>query len=334
MPEGLGAWVLLHALVAAAGTWLARRYALARSLVDQPGERRSHGAATPRGGGVGIVLALLVAGVALMARAPSHVPALVLAIAGLLAVAGSGWIDDHRPLSPWLRLAVHALAGVLLALAVVVSGGGLGQALAAIAATLVLVNVWNFMDGIDGIAGTQAALVAAVYAATTGDVVVQWLGWALAAACLGFLPFNFPKARVFLGDVGSGGLGYLLAALLVMGFDAEPASAWALLPLSAFLLDATLTLGTRMVRGERWWTPHVAHLYQRLARSWNGHAWVTVCYAAWTMGAIGLLWLLHTLGTAAIMGAVLAWYLAGAVTWKLATGRLERSTQLDKDITR
>lgn len=334
MPEGLGAWVLLHAVVAAAGTWLARHYALARRLVDQPGERRSHGAATPRGGGVGIVLAMLVAEIALIARAPSHVPALALMMAGLLAVAGAGWVDDHRPLSPWLRLGVHALAGVLLALAVVVSGGGLAQALVAIAAVMVLVNVWNFMDGIDGIACTQAALVAIAYAAMTSDVVVQWLGWALAAACLGFLPFNFPKARIFLGDVGSGGLGYLVAALLVMGFDAAPASAWALLPLSAFLLDAALTLGTRMVRGEQWWTPHVGHLYQRLARSWNGHTWVTVCYAVWTVCAIWLLWLVRAWEPMAIMGAVLAWYLAGSVIWKLVTGRLERGKSVDRDIAR
>lgn len=334
MPEGLGAWVLLHAAVAATGTWLARHYALARRLVDEPGERRSHGAATPRGGGVGIVLAMLVAGIALIARAPAHVPALALVMVGLLAVAAVGWIDDHRPLSPWLRLVAHALAGVLLALAVVVSGGGLAQALVAIVAAVVLVNVWNFMDGIDGIACTQAVLVAIAYAATTSGAIVQWLGWALAAACLGFLPFNFPRARIFLGDVGSCGLGYLVAALLAMGFDAAPVSAWALLPLSAFLLDATLTLGTRMVRRERWWTPHVGHLYQRLARSWNGHAWVTACYAAWTVCAICLLWLLRAREPAAIMCAVVAWYLAGAVTWKLATGRLGRGMCVDRDIAR
>ena len=327
-------WLILHFGIAAAGTWFARGYALRRALVDQPGERRSHSAATPRGGGVGIVLAMLVAIAALMARAPLQLPALALVVAGLLAVTLVGWIDDHRPLSPWLRLAVHAASGLLLGLAVLVAGGGAAQALLAVIAAMVLINVWNFMDGIDGIAASQAALVAAACALTTSVPLVQWLGWALAAACLGFLPFNFPKARIFLGDVGSGGLGYLLAALMVMGFDASPASAWVLLPLSAFLLDAALTLGTRMVRGERWWTPHVGHLYQRLARSWNGHAWVTACYAAWTVCAVCLSWLLRAWQPAAIMCAVLAWYLAGAVTWKLANGLLEKGTRVDRDIAR
>lgn len=329
----LPAWLLLHFGIGASATWLARRYALRRQLLDQPGERRSHVAPTPRGGGISIVAALLLAVAWAWASAPS-MAWLPLFGAGLLLVAGVGLVDDHRPLSPWLRLAVHAAAAGCLAAASWVESHSPGIALLAFAAAMVLTNAWNFMDGIDGIACTQAALVAIAYAATTTDIIVQWLGWALAAACLGFLPFNFPKARIFLGDVGSGGLGYLLAALLVVGFDAAPASAWVLLPMSAFLLDAALTLGTRMVRGERWWTPHVGHLYQRLARSWNGHAWVTACYAVWTVCAICLLWLLRSWEPAAMICAVLAWYLAGAVTWKLAKGLLERGRHVDRDIAR
>lgn len=316
MSAGLTGWMVLHFTLACAGTWLARRYAVARHLVDEPGERRSHEIATPRGGGIAIVLAMLVAIAALMLRAPAWVPQLAAVAGGLLLVAAIGWIDDHRPLSPWLRLAVHAVAAGLLAFASIVAGGGLGAALIAFSLTLILVNVWNFMDGIDGLATSQALLVAVVLglAVSAGGPSV-WLAWALAAACAGFLPFNFPRARIFLGDVGSGALGYSLAALVALRFRADPAQAWVLLPLSAFVLDATLTLGTRIVRGERWWTPHVQHLYQHLARQWRGHGRVMYLYAGWTLAAGGVAWWVRSSDATTIMFAVCAWYLLGTGTW-------------------
>lgn len=316
MPAGLTGWLALHFALAFAGTWLARRYALGRSLVDEPGERRSHSVPTPRGGGIAIALALLAALAALMARAPQWTPLLGPVGAGLVLVAAVGWIDDHRPLPPWLRLIVHALAAALLALGCIVAGAGPAAALAAFVLALVLVNVWNFMDGIDGLAATQAALAAAAFAvAAPAGGVAWWLGWALCAACLGFAPFNFPRARIFLGDVGSGALGYLLAALAALALRGEPARAWALLPLSAFLVDAALTLGTRIVRGERWWIPHVQHLYQRLARRWRDHRKVTLVYAAWTLAAVALMYSVRSRDAATIMAAVCAWYLAGAGIW-------------------
>lgn len=315
MSIGLGGWLALHLLLAIAGTWLARRYALARQLVDQPGERRSHAVATPRGGGIAIVLAAFVALVALMARAPMWVPQLALVSVGLLAIALVGWTDDHRPLSPWLRLGVHAVASTLLAVAVVAGGGGPLQAGFAFALALGLVNVWNFMDGIDGLAASQAMLAAACLALASGSGLAWWLGWAVAAACAGFLPYNFPRARIFLGDVGSGALGYLLAVIIAFGFEAAPRQAWILLPLSPFLLDAALTLGARMVRGERWWTPHVQHLYQRLARGWQGHPRVTVAYAAYLVLAAVLMWWVRLRDPTTIMSAVCGWYLLGAGIW-------------------
>ena len=316
LPTGLAGWLALHFALTLAGTWLARRYALGRRLLDEPGERRSHSEPTPRGGGVAIVLALLVAMAALAARVPQWVPLLGLVGAGLILVAATGWIDDHRPLSPWLRLAVHALSAALLALACIVAGAGVAQALAGFALALVLVNVWNFMDGIDGLAASQAALAAAAFAlASPAAGIAWWLGWALCAACLGFLPFNFPRARIFLGDVGSGALGYVLAVLATLASRGEAGRAWVLLPLSAFLVDAALTLGTRIVRGERWWTPHVQHLYQRLARRWRGHRKVTCVYAAWTLAAIGLTWSVRSSGPTFIMCAVCAWYLVGVGIW-------------------
>ncbi len=320
LTPGIIAWLALHLLLAAAGTWLARRYALARRLVDEPGERRSHAVATPRGGGIAIVAALLVALCALAWRMPAAVPQLAPLALGLLLVSGVGWVDDHRPLSPWLRLTVHALAAALLALSCVVAGAGSVSALLGFIAALALVNVWNFMDGIDGIATTQALLVAAAIAVAVGAGPVLWLGLALAAACAGFLPFNFRptrggRAAIFLGDVGSGALGYVVACLIALSAGSLAGWLWLALPVSAFAIDATLTLGARIVRGERWWTPHVSHRYQQLARAWGSHRAVTLAYAGWTLASLLLMAFVRLQHDAAIMTAVAAWYLLGAGIW-------------------
>ena len=322
-----GGWLVLHAVAAAVGTWLARRYALRRDLLDHPGERRSHLLATPRGGGIGIVAAWL-AGWLLLALASQLPVALALAVAaGLVLVAGAGWIDDHRPLSPWRRLGAHVLAGVLLAAACWGSGAGVGVTLLALGAVPVLVNVWNFMDGIDGLAASQAALAASAYALLARDPATLAMALALAAACLGFLPFNFPRARIFLGDVGSGALGFILAVLLVASTWSRVGDPWAwpllLLPLSACLLDASLTLAWRIVRGEKWWTAHVQHAYQKLASRLHDHRPVTLAYAGWTTLGVALGWAGTSAGwaTAFNMCLAIAWFGAGALVWRALSRR-------------
>src|SRR5690606_7576504 len=171
---------------------------------------------------------------------------------------------------------------------VVMAGGAPWLALLALGLVPVLVNVWNFMDGIDGLAASQAALAAAGLALLAGEGPAVLPALALSAACLGFLPFNFPRARIFLGDVGSGALGFALAVLVVLLPSDAPTDdrvgvlLLAALPLSAFLVDATLTLSGRIVRRERWWTAHVEHAYQRFAVRAGSHAPVTMAYAAWT----------------------------------------------------
>ncbi len=285
MPS-LIAWLALIALITAAVTWLARHYALRGNLMDQPGERRSHQVATPRGGGISIVLVVVAAGFFSAFQRASPDPLLVGFLPGLLIVAGIGWWDDHRPLSPWLRLAVQAVAALLLAAGAAWQSGHWLPALAAFGAAMVLVNVWNFMDGINGLAVTQAALAALAYATMlTGPW--QWLALVVLAGCAGFLPFNFPKARIFLGDVGSGALGYTLAGLGIAALiEMPPAAPLLLLPLCVFLVDAGFTLAGRMLRGEKWWTPHVGHLYQMGARRF-GHTPVTLVYMAF--GGVSLL---------------------------------------------
>lgn len=313
--SSLVAWCLLHLLVAGAVTWWVRGYALRHALLDHPDARRSHVVATPRGGGLSIVVVMLAAIAWMGWSDPSKVAPLLAIGTGLGLVAGIGWIDDHRPLSPWLRLVVHAIAATLLALAIHLAGGSALHAWGALALALILTNVWNFMDGIDGLAASQAGIVALGIALVARSGVVGWLALALLAGCCGFLPFNLPRARIFLGDVGSGALGYAVAALFAM--LAGQVATWSLLllPLSAFLIDATLTLSTRIVRGERWWSPHVSHVYQQWARRTGRHLPVTLVYAIWSVFMVTAMVVIRDHTQAFIMTFVVACYLAGIVAW-------------------
>lgn len=320
-------WFIVPLAIALAGTWLALRYARGRGLFDQPGERRSHTVATPRGGGISIVIAMLLALLVFGYLDSGLRPLMLAGAVGLLLVATVGWIDDHRPLSARLRLVVHAVSAGLLAAAVLLSGHGALAALFAFAAVLVLINVWNFMDGIDGLASSQAAIAALGYALVAAPGAPTWLALALAGACCGFLPYNFPKARIFLGDVGSGALGLLLALLLVVlltdtdtgtGFGSR---AWPLLvlPLAAFLVDASLTLARRVLRGEAWWQPHVQHAYQGWSRRLGCHVPVTLAYAGWSAVGIAFMYGLTNTGQGFTIAAVAAaaWCLAGGLVWFL-----------------
>jgi len=275
-----GVWIGLLAVLAVAAvlTACARYYALRRNLLDQPGERRSHGVATPRGGGIAIVLTLLLAVVAGAFYWPQARTTLLVFGLGLALVAGIGWWDDHRPLPAVRRLLVHVVAASLLAGLVWNATGNPWQAALALLFTTSLINIWNFMDGINGIATTQAILAGAAFALVLpGPLALA--GVVLALACLGFLPFNFPRARIFMGDVGSGALGYAVAALVCLASVATTVS-WLLLlvPLTAFLVDAGFTLLARMLSGQRWMEPHTQHLYQRAVKGGATHTSVTGMY--------------------------------------------------------
>lgn len=323
------AWFALFALTGAAGTWAARRYALSRALIDQPGERRSHSVPTPRGGGVAIVVALLVAASVLALREPGHARIAIAFAAGLFAVALVGLVDDHRPLSPWLRLCVHVVAAATLALAWMWGGGDWAVALVAFAACVSLTNVWNFMDGINGLAASQAAIAAFAFAALAADGRAL-VPLALAASCVGFLPFNFPRSRIFLGDVGSGALGFSIGATWLLVQDGEgPASILMAMAASAFVLDAGLTLLRRMLRGEPWWTPHVQHAYQVCARRW-GHARVTFSYGAWTAASILMARALGGLPAYMTWAVVAVWYTGGALLWLWLQHRNDQCSPRDR----
>ena len=326
-------WSGIFFIVAFVGTWLARRYAISRQLLDEPGDRRSHSTSTPRGGGISIVVAMLLAMGYMAIRDRSTVPALSAIAGGLGLVAGIGWVDDHRPLSPWLRLVVQALAALLLGWAVMALGGDRIAATASAVMALVLVNVWNFMDGIDGLAASQAVLVAIAYGVLAHSGATAWLAMALVASCLGFLPFNVPRARIFLGDVGSGALGYLVATL-VAWTAILPHVGWRsaamLLPLSAFLIDASLTLLMRMRQRQRWWLPHTEHAYQHWARR-QGHGLVTLAYGGWTAAMILFMLAASTRSLAFNMLTIAVAGLGGIAAWSLLRGGDRRIERKDRE---
>lgn len=313
------AWMIpglfLVFVVAALLTALARGYALRRQLLDQPGERRSHAVATPRGGGIAIVASQLLACLCIGVLSPGAAPPLAVFSAGLLLVAGIGWWDDHRPLPALPRLAVHALAGMLLGGLVWYGTGDLLLGGFSALLAIGLVNVWNFMDGIDGLAATQALLAALAYALVL-PAPVAVLALVLAAGVAGFIPFNFPRARIFMGDVGSGALGYLLAALVALGLASHSAPrAVLLIPLAAFLVDAGLTLAGRILRGERWMEAHTQHLYQRWVKAGHSHVTVTLGYALFGAAGVVLTLVSVRLPSPWSQLAAIAWAAAAAGLW-------------------
>lgn len=282
--------LLISCLFSAALVAASVHYGTARGLLDLPGQRRSHAQPTPRGGGIGIVIGFLAAlkMLVLFDQVPL-MPALGLAL-GLLAVAGIGWRDDHVPQTARLRLVVHALAALIFVASLIpwtASAALLVAAVLAALAIMVAVNFCNFMDGINGMLALQTMAVSAtlaMLAATSGSVALCLLSGALLACSAGFLPFNFPQARIFLGDVGSGALGYLLGALLSWSvLRGDVGAAAALVLTSALWLDAGLTLTMRFTLRRRWTQAHRSHLYQWLVRSGYSHTRVSLGYLGWTL---------------------------------------------------
>jgi UDP-N-acetylmuramyl pentapeptide phosphotransferase/UDP-N-acetylglucosamine-1-phosphate transferase len=330
-PASAVAMFAVAVVVSAILTALGRRYALRRQLLDMPGQRRSHARTTPRGGGVGPILTILVGGGLLVLMHPAQTHVLGGCLLGMLAVAVVGWLDDHRARSAWLRLAVHIAAASVAAVALLGVPVTLQQGLLlalAIFWIASLINAWNFMDGIDGLAATQAVLAATCV--LVGGLLYAWLdpAWiafalVFAGALLGFLPFNFPRARIFLGDVGSGALGFAIACLLLRAIVSDGMS-WpvALLPVSAFLVDAGLTLIKRIVQGSAWWRPHREHLYQWLVRRGISHSQVTLAYGLWTLAVCMLALAIADLAAGMSACIVVAALLSAIVLWNCIRKRL------------
>ncbi len=292
------------ALVAAGGTWLALRLALRDGLLAVPNARSSHSRATPSGGGLGIgfAAALLLP----LAAWWLAVPWVALVAPAAAVACWCGRRDDRHTLRPRIKFLVLTVAACSLAASAHVDAadvpfvGRVGLGPLALPLTVFwlagFANLFNFMDGIDGIAGLTAAVTGAVFAIAGlrgGDVALALEGGTLAAAALGFLPWNFPRARIFMGDTGSLVLGLLLADCAVRGAQSGalpfPAGVLALGP---FLFDATFTLARRALRGARLSEAHREHVYQRLARRVGRHPPVSLLYAGFAAGT-GALALLY-----------------------------------------
>lgn len=257
---------------AAAAGWLAH-----------PEARSSHRVATVSGAGVAVFAALLLA---LLAVGPPLPDAGLALLATGVLLSGVGLADDLAPLGVRLRLGIYALAAALTAVWLCNPGQALSDwALVGLAALwiLVFINLFNFMDGIDGLAALQALSAALVlgFLAALQDAADWYIAFccATAGAFAGFLLFNGPPARLFMGDAGSIPGGYLLASLLVAGWCLEGIPAYpGLILLALFIADSVTTLLFRAGRRERLWQAHRQHLYQRLARRWQSHRRVDLLF--------------------------------------------------------
>ncbi len=305
--------IIVAFLASALLTALMRRYLVRRRVLDVPNARSSHSAPTPRGGGVSIVLVFLLA-VLLFVQSGTLSGSVGWALTGGgLAVAVAGFLDDHFRVSAWLRLLIHFAAagwalwqlngiGPLHLGSFSWDWGWVGQLLALVGLVW-MINLYNFMDGIDGLAGLEA-----LCAGGLGGLLLAWSGLggladgalALVGASAGFLVWNWPPARIFMGDAGSGFLGFVFGVLAIASAKEQPWLIWPwLILLSVFIVDSTFTLIRRLIAGARWYEAHCSHAYQHAARRWGSHAKVTL-----TIAAVNVAWLFP-----------LAW---GACVWPVA----------------
>lgn len=271
-------------------TFLIYRYAKVMHLIAIPEDRSSHADNTATGGGLALAVGfLLVIWLGFKQQFISPDLCSVL-LGGAVPLALIGFWDDIKPLPIRFRMAAQATAVLwaiywLGSLPTLNLGrwqlylGHVGPIVTFLLMVWVI-NLYNFMDGIDGLAGTQGmtiAISAALIAILNQQPHAAWLYTALAATISGFLFWNWPRAQIFMGDAGSGFLGYLFAVLVLQSAQATPTSFWVFTILfGIFLIDATLTLLRRIIRGEPFYQPHCTHTYQLLAQHWQSHRKVTL----------------------------------------------------------
>ncbi len=295
---------LLIALVLVAScllTGVLRFYALKRSMLDVPNGRSSHTDPTPRGGGLSFVLTFFVAIASYYYLKNISLSWFMALSGGGLLVAGIGFWDDHHHIPARWRILVHfcAASWVLFFLrgfpplpigGVVWNFGGIGYLIGLIFLVWLL-NLFNFMDGIDGIAAVEAISVAgsaALIMFVNGERQTFFPLVIFAAGCLGFLIWNWPPAKIFMGDVGSGFLGFILGTFAIFTATNNSLSLWSwFILLGIFLVDATITLVRRILRGERFYEAHRSHAYQHAARRFKSHKKITLA-----VFFINIIWLL------------------------------------------
>ncbi len=253
-------------------------------MIALPGERQSHQRATPTGGGLGLIFSIVMTTLCLELIVSLPFFWWQNVLPGVLLLTIVGWRDDKFPVSPVLRLLIQFVVSIWLI--------GFGwwdfpwrdmvYWLCATVTVIWLMNLYNFMDGSNGMAGFQGVFAGVTMAALFqfgGESSMAIVALVVAAACAGFLPLNFPHAKVFMGDVSSVPLGFVFAAFAIYGVRTGSIGLpLSILIMSVFFVDATLTLLSRAFRGERWYTAHARHVYQRLiAKGWS-HRRVLVVY--------------------------------------------------------
>jgi Fuc2NAc and GlcNAc transferase len=298
------------------GTFLVKQFARELRLVNEPNNRDMHTNVTPHGGGLGIVIGFSLVSLWLIWQEDVHQATLWSVIGLFLLIAIIGLIDDMFHLSAAIRLLVHTIVCFVLYLGVaslpvpqipdiLILPFWLTVALVVLAGSW-WINLFNFMDGIDGIAASQAIFMLVAVAGITayfqphvmGTTVWVWM-LTLAAATAGFLALNWAPAQIFMGDVGSTFLAFMILffALISVSLGWINYASWVILG-AVFVTDATLTLSRRLISGQNIFQAHRSHVFQQLARKWQSHAKTTL--AIW---AVNLFWLLPL----AVMCSISPW---------------------------
>lgn len=317
-----------------------QRYALAKSLIDVPNERSSHTVPTPRGGGVAIVLSFLF----LLPVLPIFSLLSWSSTWGLLGagagIAVLGFLDDHGHIAARWRLLGHFSAAVwalfwlggappLAVMGTTFDMGWIGILLAILYLVWTL-NLYNFMDGIDGLASVEAifaSLSAALIYAFMGLDAMAWAPLLLSFAVAGFLYWNFPPAKIFMGDAGSGFLGVTLGVFSLQAAWASPSLIWVwLILMGVFVVDATFTLIRRLMRGDKIYEAHRSHAYQYASRKFGSHLPVTL-----TVSLVNVVWLLPIalcvafLDLDGVLGVIIAYIPLVMLAWMFRAGAVEKS---------
>lgn len=282
-------------------TFLFRKYAIKNNVLDVPNNRSSHSQPTPRGGGMAIVICFL--GFLVFWYFKGNIELKVflsISIAGAI-IAFVGFLDDHKGLSAKVRIIFHFLAAILIVSSIgensnikIFSHEFDMDWISKVIAVFFLVwalNMFNFMDGIDGLAASQAVfssfIMGVVLIIFYKNEEIAFISLAISGCSLGFLLWNFPPAKIFMGDAGSGFLGIMLGTLILLSMKIDQLLFWSWAVVSGvFVVDSTVTILRRALSGAKIYEAHRSHAYQYASRKYKSHIIVT-----FSVLAINLLWL-------------------------------------------
>jgi UDP-GlcNAc:undecaprenyl-phosphate GlcNAc-1-phosphate transferase len=283
------------------GVFLIRHWAAKSQLLDHPNDRSMHSMSIPRGGGVTIIIIVLVTGL-LSAKEIDITRSLVYIVCGAI-IAWLGWQDDVKSLSPIIRFAVQGIVAIISIISMgyfkavtIPLFGELQLGMVGVVITFLwiigLTNAYNFMDGIDGMAGGVAVSAGLGWmwlssaSGHWGNSFAFWIALAISASSLGFLGHNWPPAKIFMGDVASTFLGYSFAVLSLLSADkGGDALLLGTLLMWTFIMDAGLTFLNRLLKGEKVFSAHRSHLFQRLVMAGYKHSTVSFLYILLTFFA-------------------------------------------------